>query len=914
MARASRHLTVILATLLVTPLAAVGQGIIEGTVTDGSGQPIEGVEVSLAGGMGTLTGAAGTYRLADLPAGPHSVGFTRLGYGASSHEVNVADNETTRLDVVLLPAPISVERLVVVGSRAHSRTAAESMVPIDVVPVTDLARQGDTDLSTLLRNVVPSYNVTSEPISDAASISRPASIRNLAPDHTLVLVNGKRRHRSAVIVLFGGNGVADGAQAPDIATLPAIAMSQVEVLRDGASAQYGSDAIAGVINFVPKSNRSGGTLEVRGGRFGEGDGDMYSVAGNIGLPLGETGFLSVSGEFGQAEPTSRSVQRDDAAALAALGVPVRDPAQIWGLPEVDNNVKLFANMGYTFDGGVEAYAHGNYHTKSVTGGFYFRNPNTRDAVFSIDGGQTLLIADLLDARDGVLDGSADCPVVHIVNDVPDQAALQQVKGDPNCFAFQEMFPGGFTPQFGGDVFDVAGVAGLRGTSGGLEWDLSTGWGTHKVDFFMMNTINASLGPDTPTDFRPGINQQRELNLNLDLEYEVGERTHLAGGLERRVESYEIVPGGLKSWEIGPLLVQGFSAASNGFPGFSPFSEGRWDRRNYAVYGDIHHDGPDDRWVLGAAVRMEDFADFGTTVKGKVSGRLQVTEGFALRGSVSTGFRAPTPGQQNFQHIGTTYDYDIQELVNVGTIPPTSAVAKTKGGKLLQPESSQNFAVGTALSTGALIVTADYFNVAVSGRIALSNDYILTPAEVEQLLAEGVEAARNLRQFRYYNNDFSTRTQGVDVVASYSPPSREGNTTFSLLFNHTSTAVTDHGAQDPNGIRVRQLEEALPTTRAGFSATQRVGNLRSLVRASYFSSWWDYADEFTYTGKVLSDVEFAYTLPRSVTLTAGAENIFNTYPDDNPRARSGVGNLYSQHSPFGFQGALFYAKASYTFEW
>ncbi len=219
-----------------------------------------------------------------------------------------------------------------------------------------------------------------------------------------------------------------------------------------------------------------------------------------------------------------------------------------------------------------------------------------------------------------------------------------------------------------------------------------------------------------------------------------------------------------------------------------------------------------------------------------------------------------------------------------------------------------------MSTGPLIVTADYFNVAVSGRIALSNDYILTPAEVEQLLAEGVEAARNLRQFRYYNKDFSTRTQGVDVVASYSPPSREGNTTFSLLFNHTSTAVTDHGAQDPNGIRVRQLEEALPTTRAGFSATHRVGNLRLLGKASYFSSWWDYADEFTYTGKVLLDAEVAYTLPRSVTLTAGAENFLNTYPDENPRARSGVGNLYSQHSPFGFQGALFYAKASYTFEW
>ena len=915
MTRRARIWTFMLAATWALPGGLAAQGTIAGTVTDRAGQPVGDVEVSLAtGGSAGFTGNDGTYRISGIPAGTRSIRFALIGYRPVTRQVTVRDGETTRLDVTLTESVVAIDRLVVVGSRAHARTAAESMVPIDVVPVTDLARQGDTDLSTLLRNVVPSYSVTSEPISDAATISRPASIRNLAPDHTLVLVNGKRRHRSAVIVLFGGNGVADGAQAPDVATLPAIAISQVEVLRDGASAQYGSDAIAGVINFVPKTNRSGGTLEVRTAQFGEGDGTMYTAAGNIGLPLGSAGFLSLSGEYGQADPTSRSVQRDDAAALAALGVPVRNPAQIWGLPEVDANVKLFANMGYTFANGSELYGHGNYHTKSVTGGFYFRNPNTRDAVFSIDGGQTLLVADLLDARDGVLDGSANCPVIPIVNNVPDQAALQQVRDDPNCFAFQERFPGGFTPQFGGDVFDMSAVAGLRGATAGLEWDLSAGWGTHRVDYFMMNTINASLGPETPTDFRPGINQQRELNLNLDVEYEVGERTHVAGGLERRVESYEIVPGGRASWEIGPLLVQGFSASSNGFPGFSPFSEGTWDRANYAVYGDVHHDGPDDRWAMGGAIRLEDFADFGTTVNGKVSGRVQVAEGFALRGSASTGFRAPTPGQANFQHIGTTYDYDIQELVNVGTIPPTSAVAQTKGGKLLEPETSLNFAFGTALSTGPLTVTADYFNVSVSGRIALSNDYILSSAEVEQLLDEGVEAARNLRQFRYYNNDFSTRTQGVDIVAAYSPPGMEGNTGFSLLFNHTSTSVTDHGAQDPNGIRVRQLEEALPTTRAGFSANHRIGGLRLLGKASYFSSWWDYADEFTYSGKVLLDAEAAYTLPQGVTVTVGAENFRNTYPDENPRAAAGVGNLYSQHSPFGFQGALLYVRAGYTFEW
>ena len=897
------------------PGTAMAQGSLEGTVTDAAGQPVAGVDVSLGdGGAGSLTADDGTYLISGIPAGSHTVRFARIGYSTETVEVAVADGETTRLDVTLTEAPIALDRLVVVGSRAHARTAAESMVPIDVVPVSDLASQGDTDLSTLLRNVVPSYNVTSEPISDAATLARPASIRNLAPDHTLVLVNGKRRHRSAVIVLFGGNGVADGAQAPDVATLPSIAMSQVEVLRDGASAQYGSDAIAGVINFVPKSNRSGGTIEVKGSQFQEGDGEMFTVAGNVGLPLGENGFLSLSGEYGEADPTSRSIQRDDAAFLAGLGVPVRNPAQIWGLPEVDANTKFFANTGYTFANGVEFYGHGNYHTKTVTGGFYFRNPNTRDAVFSIDGGQTLLIGDLLDARDGVVDGSANCPVVRVAGGVPDPVAMTRVRSDPNCFAFQEMFPGGFTPNFGGDVFDASAVAGLRGTSGSLEWDASVGWGTHKADYFMMNTINASLGPETPTNFKPGINQQRELNLNLDLAYEIGERTHLAGGLERRVESYEIVPGGRPSWELGPLLVQGFSASSNGFPGFSPFSEGRWDRRNYAVYGDIHHDGADDHWALGGAVRLEDFAGFGTTVNGKVSGRLQVADGLALRASASTGFRAPTPGQQNFQHIGTTYDYDIQELVNVGTIPPTSAVAQTKGGEQLNPETSLNVAFGMALSRGPLTVTADYFNVSVSGRIALSSDYILKPAEVDQLLREGVEAARNLRQFRYYNNDFSTRTQGVDVVAAYSPPSLEGNTTFSLLFNHTKTDVTDYGHQDPNGIRVRQLEQALPERRAGFSAAHRAGDLRFLGKVNYFSSWWDFADELTYTGKFLLDADVAYTLPQSVTLTVGAENFLNTYPDMNPRASAGVGNLYSQHSPFGFNGALFYARASYAFEW
>ena len=258
---------------------------------------------------------------------------------------------------------------------------------------------------------------------------RPASLRNLAHDHTLVLVNGKRHHRSSVIAWFAG--VTDGAQGPDISTIPSITLRQVEVLRDGASAQYGSDAIAGVINFLLKDDRSGGSLEFNTGTYRAGDGDAYTMAGNVGLPLGDTGFVNLSLEYGNADPTNRSVQRADAAALIAAGnTDVADPAQIWGNPTIEDDLKLFGNFGHLFANRVQFYGHANYAEKKVTEGFYFRNPNNRANIYSLDDGATLLIGDVLDARDGIADGSAHCPTVRVMNNVPDQAALAQVFADP----------------------------------------------------------------------------------------------------------------------------------------------------------------------------------------------------------------------------------------------------------------------------------------------------------------------------------------------------------------------------------------------------------------------------------------------------------------------------------------------------
>lgn len=806
------------------------------------------------------------------------------------------------------------EEIVVTGTRAQPRSAVESMVPIDVISSEDFNNQGDSDLGNQLRTLVPSYNVNTQPISDAATVVRPANLRNLAPDHTLVLVNNKRRHRAAVIYWLG-NGVADGAQGPDISAIPSIALRQVEVLRDGASAQYGSDAIAGVMNFLLKDDREGATVEVRTGGYTAGDGDTTTVAANFGLPLGEYGFANLSFEYGASDATDRSVQRDDAAGLIAAGnTAVANPAQVWGSPEIEDDIKFWGNFGIPLKSGTQLYAHTNYVTKSVTGGFYFRNPNNRSAVYSADGGRTLLIGDLLDAQDGILDGSAGCPTVNIVNNVPDPTALQEVFNNPNCFSFQELFPGGFTPSFGGDVEDVSVVAGVKGSfKNGAIWDASISHGSNEVDFFITNTVNASLGPNTPTEFDPGLYKQTELNLNFDVSYAINDNANLAGGVEWRDEEFEIGIGQLESYQIGPLAAQGFSAASNGFPGFGDIAAGTWSRSNFALYGDLELNGDDNKWTAGAAVRFEDFEDFGTTMNSKLSGRYKVNEEFALRASLSSGFRAPTPGQSNAFNVSTEFDLELGDLVNNGTIPSSSRVAQLRGGEPLEAETSVNYALGAVYNRGPFTLTTDLFRIELSDRLAVTQLFALSPEEVDQLIAEGVTSAANLQNFRFFTNDFDTETTGLDVVATYSPYATDGRTVFSLLFNYTETDVTKFNSDTLDATRIRELQEALPEVRWNVSVNHRTeNNWRFLARLSYYDDWFDSEDGQVYDGKYLTDLEVAYEFNNGLSAVLGGQNVLDEYPDENPGARSGVGNLYSQFSPFGFNGAFWYARMKYTF--
>ena len=879
-----------------------------------------------------------------------------------------------------------VEELVVVGSRRQDRSAADSPVPVDVIGGDSLLNLGDTDMDSLLAALVPSYNVDQQPISDAATIIRPANLRALPSDATLVLVNGKRRHRASVITWLGG-GISSGSHGPDLSIIPAIALDRVEVLRDGASAQYGSDAIAGVMNFVLREDRQGGRLEGRWGRTYEGDGDTMIVAGNVGLPLMDSGFLNLSMEYKQADPTNRSIQRADAQDLIDAGNNnVRQPeAQIWGAPEIRGDIKLFANMGVDVGASSEFYAFGNYAQRTVEGGFFFRNPHTRNGIFRGDplGDRTptVKVADL--SSDGVSGGCPNDrradgfggPGIPIIDNVPDAATLAEVAANPNCYSFYERFPGGFTPQFGGDVTDYSAAFGLRGeTGGGWDYDLSYVFGYNKSEFFMHNTINPQLAArqnDIPTSYIPGAyietDQVFDATLSKPLEGigPGGRPLYLALGFEYRTESFEVEAGGENAWYIDdrgartcvdPVLsvddfdptlcdagdpgagipsnrrfvvaglsAQGFGVGSNGFPGFQPRDAGENSRGSYAFYVDVETNATEDL-LLGAALRFEDYDDFGRTTDGKLAARYQLTDNFALRGAVSTGFRAPTVGQANVTNVTTAFGPN--GLEDQATLPPTHPISAQKGGRPLQPEESVNTTLGLVLNIGVADITLDYYNVAVEGRIGRRSPAQITRADIDALVAGGVSDATSFSAVRFYINDFDTTTQGVDLVLTAPLDIGEGDTTLILVGNRNDTdvdtavcrpgQVSDNCSSLINDQLVTQLKKALPRNRVSATVNHVTGDWRFLGRFRRYGEFVSFPADVgpwrqDHEPRWFLDAEVAYSFSDALTVVAGAQNLLDEYPQESSQgAQDGVGMLYPENSPYGFNGGFYYLRAIWDF--
>ncbi|MBA2238760.1 MAG: TonB-dependent receptor, partial [Lysobacter sp.] len=694
--------------------------------------------------------------------------------------------------------------------------------------------------------------------------------------------------------------------------------------RDGAAAQYGSDAIAGVINFGLKRLDHGGTIEAFAGEYYEGDGFTQQYSAQVGLPLTSNGFATLTAEWRAADPTSRSVQRDDAAAVAAAGYPgVANPAQIWGSPEVKDDFKFIANMGISGEN-LETYLFGNYAKREVDGGFYYRNPTNRGGVFSNDGGQTLLV--------GTLTG-AECPTITLRdpngNLLPFAGVGAAVGALPShCFTFLSQFPGGFTPRFGGEMEDTAVTAGVKGAWGnGWFWDLSGSYGRNEIEFYMTNTVNASLGPNQPADnrFEPGGNVQTEITFNFDLsrDFETGFSDGpltVATGVEWREEEFEIKAGDVPSTAIGPLTPQGFSIGSNGFPGFNPSTAGTHSRDNWAVYIDAET-RLTEQLLLAAAVRYEDFSDFGGTTNGKLTGRYDFTDSFALRGAVSTGFRAPTPGQANVSQVTTAFIDG--ELRDTATLPPTNPIAAFYGADPLTPEDSRNASFGAVWNSGNWLVTTDWYYIQVEDRIARSADFTLTDADRAALVAGGNPEAASLSRVGFFVNDFDTTTTGLDLVASYDSAHFGGNTNYSLAANWNKTEVDDFTPGIISEARVKKIEESLPRVKGYFGINHQREVFHANARVNYYGSFYeDHLDSDVVTAEegglpidgdsaITVDVEVGWKFASGLYFSAGAQNLFDKVPDRNPWA--GVaGAQYPVHAPYGFNGGFYYARVGYTF--
>ncbi len=675
-----------------------------------------------------------------------------------------------------LAAEEEAEKITVIGTRSHERSAADLAVPVDTLDSTSLLRQGASRMEDMLSRIAPSFTVGLEPLSDAATLVRPANMRGLPPDSTLVLVNGKRRHRSSVIT-FLGNGLNDGAHGADLSAIPAIALDRVEVLRDNAGAQYGSDAVAGILNFVLKEDSEGGSVDVRWGQYYQGDGENITVSANVGLPLTENGFLNLSAEYNEADPTIRGTHSDRSNYLVNAGnMHVKDPPIVWGAPDIEDNYKLFANAAIGLGALHEVYAFGNYAERTVDGGFYFRSPRRRTGIFAGDATLDSPLSDeqrppiVIDQMPW-LEGTAPfadvgCPLSVEQSAMGEGAELDAIATNPRCYAFNLRFPGGFTPQFGGDIEDSSIAIGLRGeVTEDFTYDISYVYGRHEVDHFIYNTINpqlAALGNDIPTPYSPGgyVETDQVFNLDFTTSFDVDaffSPLHVGFGVEWREEEFETKRGDLNSWFIDYYTLdsngdgtlddsaefeepanlasmncqdyQEYSSradlrakypalgvGSNGFTGFPPCAEGKEDRSSVGAYIDFEADVTENV-LMGLAVRHEDPEDFDSTLDSKFSARFQATDELALRGSVGTGFRVPTVGQANVQNVTTGITGG--QLIDQLTLPPTHALLQGVA-EPLDAEESTSFGLGAVINVGGFDLTIDYYHIEVDDRIGATS--------------------------------------------------------------------------------------------------------------------------------------------------------------------------------------------------
>ena len=854
-----------------------------------------------------------------------SVGALILSQQALAQDMQSADEELVTETSSDDPESFDQETLItVIGSRGKARTDVDRPVPVDVVNSAELVGTGQTDLGQMVQFTSPSFNSAKYGVNGATNFADPASLRGLAPDQVLLLVNGKRRHQFSALNLNVAPGL--GTVVSDLNSIPSGAVERIEVLRDGAAAQYGSDAIAGIVNLVLKSGIDEGSAVTTAGIHQEGDGFTFKSVLNYGLGLGDNGgYLNATIEYFAFDGTNRSDPYSGAlypaapANYAVTGPTANFPYQT-ATPRADRGFypqgdfvvgNYGSNRNRTYQGflnaavpvgdDTEIYAFGGYSRKDITAYGFFRAP----ATFS-------------------------------------NSALT-------------IYPDGYVPILPGQSIDYSAVGGIRHEVDGWSLDLSYGYGHNHLDQNAFNTVNASLGEASPTEFyvgRTNFGQQIvEATASRSFDVSFADSFNLAAGAQYRVDDFRVIRGSPESYAIGPLAASGKATGSNGRPGYSPDDETDITRSNIAGFVDVEAD-LSDALLLTAALRYENYSDFGGNLSGKFAGRFKLTDDLAIRGSYNRGFRAPSLAQiGNAVTTSTVQNNLILQTKQVASSDPRLALLGIPDPKA---EISDNFSAGLTgdfgIGSGDLSTTIDLFQINIKDRIAITDGIVTANFPAVAALFPGV------REIRFFTNQIDTRTRGIDFVATYSVPLGEGTWSTTLAGSYAETNVIDQrptptqltaGASAANQSRdlvgvtaIELIEVAQPRTKILLSTNYDIGSLKIGARASYFgeveafSTGLNAADDNvecdannrcvqTFGGKTLIDFNISYDVSDAFTLTLGANNIFDVYPDKWNNLDDGAVGQASSYSngqtpytrnanQFGFNGAYYYLTASVNF--
>jgi iron complex outermembrane receptor protein len=834
------------------------------------------------------------------------------------------------------------DSIVVLGTRRTDRSAVDTASPVDVISADELGAQPAANMLDAVKNIVPSFFVSQNTISDASTFVRSPSLRGLPADNILVMFNGKRYNRSALVQVYSGGDTAlgFGSQGADISAIPAIAVANLQILREGATAQYGSDAIGGVLNYGLREDE-GIELQARYGQYYDnGDGKSYQVAGNFGTKLGDAGFINLSAEYNDDGQTSRGVTRPIAVVFENLNPTLADqlpnypgPVQIWG-SSPSKGYKAVLNAGFDVTDNSELYFFANVARSKGNQSFNYRSPISAPTPLVVDVGSGTPSTRSPGANGAFSHpayltpcptGNATCPAGSFVRDA-------------NVFNFASLYPAGFTPRFIGVNKELYGTIGYKGEmDSGFRYDLSGSLSRNSLTLSMTDSLNASFGPQSQTEFEFGSLIQKELNLNLDVSYPIeaglASPITLSAGAEYRKETYKATEGDLQSYAAGPFASQSlyvqtapgvyafdstvnFSPAASGYGGTSPASAGSFSQKNFALYVGAETD-LSDALSVGVAGRYEDYNTFGSTFVGKFNMLYNFTDWFAIRATFGTGFHAPSPGQSNVEILTTNFVQGNQ--VQTGTYQVDNPISQYYGAKALTPEKSTNFGVGFVIKpTSSLSLTMDAYSIKVRNRIGITQTFDVTAADIialPALASVGVGGDVN-----YFTNGFDTTTSGLDVIGTYRTDVGSGKLNMTLAYNYNKSDVTDFDPQVISAAQRSDISNFAPRHRAILSAGLQVGDFSINARENYYSSWSVEAD---YPGqrfgaKFTSDLDVSYTIADHYTLTVGANNLFNTKPDriapstSNPiyalTGSTGDGQIYPRSGgPFGINGGFWYAR-------